>query len=82
MKGKSKRHETSQALGRSLRQILVKITERHFHSTSYEGIWPPKISNFMQGLKSAIMAIFRMDWDGCAPRIYKGRIDGDSYYTM
>ena len=37
---------------------LDKIAEWQFHSTSNEGIWPQKISNFMQGLKSAILAIF------------------------
>ena len=34
------------------------ITEWHFHSTSIEGICPQKISSFMQGLKSAILAFF------------------------
>jgi hypothetical protein len=36
------------SLGRSLRQNLDKTTELHFHRTS----------NFMQGLKSAILATF------------------------
>jgi hypothetical protein len=35
-----------------------KITQWYFHSTSKEDIWPKKISNSMQGLKSAIFAFF------------------------
>ena len=31
----------------------------HFHSPSNEVIWLKKISNYMQGLKSAILAIFQ-----------------------
>ena len=47
------------ALGRSLRQILDKVTKSHFQSTSNKIIWPPKKSKSMQGLKSAILAIFQ-----------------------
>ena len=36
-----------------------KITQWHFHSASKEDIWPKNFSNSMQGLKSAIMAIFQ-----------------------
>ena len=55
------------AHGRSLRHILDKITKWHFRSTSNEVIWPPKNSNSMHGLKSAILTIFQksakwLDW--------------------
>ena len=36
-----------------------KITKWHFHSASKEDIWPKKNLNSMQGLKSAILAIFQ-----------------------
>ena len=45
-------------LGRSLRHILDKVPKWHFRSTSNKGIWSKKISNFMQELKSAILAMF------------------------
>ena len=45
-------------LGRSPRQILDNITEWHFHSTSNQGIWPKKNSNFVERLKSDILAFF------------------------
>jgi hypothetical protein len=48
-------------------------TEWHFLSTSNKGIWP-KFSNFMQGLKSAILAIFQIGWDGCALLVPPPRI--------
>jgi hypothetical protein len=52
------------ALGRSLIHILDKFSKGTIHSMSNEVIWPPKISNFMHGLKSAILAIFQKsaDW--------------------
>ena len=43
--------------GQSLRHILDEIKEWHFHSTSNKVIWPKKKSKYMQGLKSAILAI-------------------------
>ena len=48
-----------QALGQSLIHILDILTQWHFHSTSNE-----VISNFMHGLKSAILAIFQkwLEW--------------------
>ena len=36
-----------------------KITKWHIDSASKEDIWPKKNSNYMQGLKSAILAIFQ-----------------------
>ena len=48
-----------QALGRSLRQFLDKVTWWHFKSTSKEVIWPKTFLNYMHGLKSAILAIFQ-----------------------
>ena len=39
--------------------IWEKITKWHIHSASKEDIWPKKNSNSMQGLKSAILAIFQ-----------------------
>ena len=53
------------ALGRSLIHILDKFTKgTTIHSTSNEVIWPKFFSNFMHGLKSAILAIFQKlaDW--------------------
>ena len=47
------------ALGQSLRHIFDKVPKWHFFSTSNKGIWPKKNSNSMQGLKSAILAIFQ-----------------------
>ena len=47
------------AHGRSLRQILDKITKWHFLRTSNEVIWPKKFLNSMHGLKSAILAILQ-----------------------
>ena len=44
--------------GQSLRYFLDKFKQWHFHSSSNEVIWLKKISNYMQGLKSAILAIF------------------------
>ena len=43
-----------------------KITKWHFHSAPKEEIMPKKISNYMQGLKSAILAIFQKGpgWPG------------------
>ena len=41
------------------RLLGKKITKWHFHSTSKEDSWPKKISNFMQGLKCANLAIFQ-----------------------
>ena len=38
-------------------ELGTKITERHFYSASKEDIWPNKISDSMQGLKSAILTI-------------------------
>ena len=38
---------------------MIKVHEGLFLNTSNEVIWPPKISNFMQGLKSAILAFFQ-----------------------
>ena len=48
-----------QALGRSLRQCLDKVTWWHFQITSKEVIWRKKKMNCMYGLKSAILAIFQ-----------------------
>ena len=45
--------------GRSLRHFLDEFKHWHFHSPSNEVIWLKKISNYMQGLKSAILAIFQ-----------------------
>ena len=45
--------------GQSRRHFLDKVKEWHINSTSYEVIWPKKISNFMHGSKSAILAIFQ-----------------------
>ena len=52
------------AHGWSLRHILDKFTKGTFYSTSNEVIWPKIFSNFMHGLKSAILAIFQQsaDW--------------------
>ena len=41
---------------------------------SCAGIWPKKFSNSMQGLKSAILAIFREGRDGCALLVQSSRI--------
>ena len=43
----------------SLRHFLDKFKQWHFHSPSYEVICLKKISNYMQGLKSVILAIFQ-----------------------
>ena len=40
-----------------LKHILNIVTKWHFPSTSNESIWPQKMPNFMQELKSAILAI-------------------------
>jgi hypothetical protein len=47
------------AHGRSLRQILDKITKWHFLRTSNEVIWPKNFLKSMHGLKSAILAILQ-----------------------
>ena len=47
------------AHGRSLRQILDKITKWHFLRTSNEVIWPKIFLKSMHGLKSAILAILQ-----------------------
>ena len=62
--------------------MLDKITEWHFHNTSYEGIWPTKISNFMQGLKSAILAVFRMGRDGRALLVRPSRIPHRNFKNL
>jgi hypothetical protein len=43
---------------------LDKVKAWHFHSFSNEVIWPKKILNYIQGLKSAILAIFEtgLEW--------------------
>ncbi len=43
---------------------MDKFSKGTIHSTSNEVIWPRKFSNFMHGLKSAILAIFQKsaDW--------------------
>ena len=48
------------ARGWSPRHIFDKVPKWHFLSTSNKGIWSKKNSNFMQGLKSAILAIFQI----------------------
>ena len=54
-------------LGWSLRHMLDKVPKWHFLSTSNKGIWPKRISNFMQGSKSAILAIFQTGpWWPCS----------------
>ena len=45
--------------GRSLRHILDKVKLWQFHITSNEVMCPKKNLNYMQGLKSAILAIFQ-----------------------
>ena len=45
--------------GWSLRHFLNKFKQWHFQSPSNELIWLKKISNYMQRLKSAILAIFQ-----------------------
>ena len=52
------------AHGRSLRQILDKITKWHFLRTSNEVIWPKFFLKSMHGLKSAILSISQKlaDW--------------------
>ena len=45
--------------GRSLRHFLDEFKQWHFHIPSNEVIWLEKNSNYMQGLKSAILAIFQ-----------------------
>ena len=54
------------AHGGSLGHFWEKITKWHFHSASKEDIWPKKFSNSMQGLRSAILAIFQTGsgWPG------------------
>ena len=44
--------------------ISEKLPKWHFLATSNEIIWPQKNSDFMHGLKSAILAIFQKsaDW--------------------
>jgi hypothetical protein len=44
--------------GWSLIRILDKVKLWHFHITSNEVMWSKIFSNYMQGLKSAILAIF------------------------
>ena len=46
------------------RDFMNKFHEGLFFTTLNEVIWPQKISNFMHGLKSAILAIFQKsaDW--------------------
>ena len=53
-----------------------------FHSTSNEGIWPKTFSNFMQGLKSAILAFFRMGRDGCALLVRASRIPHRNFKNL
>ena len=43
----------------SLGYFLVKIIQWHFHGASKEGIWPQKITNSIQWIKSAILAFFQ-----------------------
>ena len=38
---------------------MEKVKEWHFNTTPNEVIWPKKISNFIHGYKSAILAIFQ-----------------------
>ena len=45
--------------GRNSRHFLNKFKQWHFHSPSNEVIWLKKFSNYMQGLKNAILAIFQ-----------------------
>jgi hypothetical protein len=45
--------------GQSLRHFLDKFKQWHFHSPSNEVIWLKKKSDYMKGLKSAILAIFQ-----------------------
>ena len=49
-----------------LTSLLDKVRKWHFDSVSNEVIWPKKISNSMQRLKSAILAIFQIGpgWPG------------------
>ena len=53
-----------QAHGWSLIHILDKIPKWHFHSTSKEVFWQQNFLNSMNGLKSAILAIFQegLEW--------------------
>ena len=39
--------------------MLDKVPKWHYLSTSKKGIWSKTNSNFMKGLKSAILAIFQ-----------------------
>jgi hypothetical protein len=55
--------------GQSLRQILNKVKLWHFHITSNEVMWPKIFSNYMQGLESAILAIFQK-----RPLVHSSRI--------
>merc|ERR1711940_254468 len=68
------------ALGQSLRHFLDKVTWWHFQSTSKEVIWPKKILNYMQGLKSAILAIFQkgLGW----PCPVKSQLNSERIYEV
>ena len=48
-----------EAIPPSVRHILDNVKQWHFHSTSNEVTWRKKISNYMQGLKTAILVIFQ-----------------------
>jgi len=45
---------------------LDKVKVWHFYNTSNEVMWPEKFSNYMQGSKRAILAIFQTGpgWPG------------------
>ena len=46
-------------LGWSLRHVLDKVLKQHFLSPTNKELRPIFFLNFMQGLKSAILAIFQ-----------------------
>ena len=50
--------------GRPWDKLWKKIFYCHFHNASKECFWPKKISNFMHGFKSAILAIFQFCQNG------------------
>ena len=53
---------------------MEKIIQCYVYSASKEDIWPKNFSNSMQGLKSAILAIFRQGRDGRALLVWPSRI--------
>jgi hypothetical protein len=53
---------------------LDKVTWWHFQSASIEVIWPQNVLNYMHGLKSAILAIFRKGWDGRAQLVQPSKM--------